>query len=50
MKHEYFMTADDWLELAAIEAAVEDVRQRRAKLMTRLRQRAYLAKRREAKP
>ena len=35
------MTDADWQELREIEAAVEDARRRRARLMNRLRQRAH---------
>lgn len=41
MKNEQYMTQADWIELREIEAAVEDARKRRARLMNRLRQRAY---------
>lgn len=41
MKYERYMTTADWAELNAIEAAVDDAKKRRARLMNRLRQRAY---------
>jgi hypothetical protein len=41
MQHEHLMTDEDRLELREIEASVTDARQRRARLMNRLRQRAY---------
>lgn len=44
MKYEHLMTDADRSELMEIEAAVVDARKRRAKLMNRLRQRAYQAR------
>jgi hypothetical protein len=41
MQHEHLMTDADWAELREIEASVVDARKRRARLMTRLRQRAH---------
>lgn len=35
------MTDADWQELSEIEQAVKDAKERRKRLMTRLRQRAY---------
>lgn len=41
MKYEYLMTPADFAELAAIDASVKDARKRRARLMAKIRQRAW---------
>jgi hypothetical protein len=41
MQHERHMHDADWIELREIEAMVVDAKQRRARLMNRLRQRAH---------
>lgn len=45
MKNEQYMTEADWTELREIDATAKDTRERRSRLMNRLRQRAYKARR-----
>ena len=44
MKYEHLMTDVDWQDLHEIEAAVAFSKERRARLMNRLRQRAHRAR------
>lgn len=50
MKNEQYMTEADWAELREIDATAKDTRARRSRLMNRLRQRAYKARKSHPPP